>query len=68
MALSSEAIASASIIGALPPFVALGLWAVSPGYLDPLFEDEFGNTLLTGAICSMGFGVFVMKQMINFKI
>lgn len=68
MALSSEAIASASIIGCLPPFVALGLWAVSPGYLDPLFEDEFGNTLLTGAIGSMGVGVLVMKQMINFKI
>ncbi|MDH5722040.1 MAG: type II secretion system F family protein [Alphaproteobacteria bacterium] len=68
MALSSEAIASASIIGALPPLVALGLWAVSPGYLDPLFEDEFGNTLLTGAIGSMGVGVLVMKQMINFKI
>ena len=68
MALSSEAIASASIIGCLPPFVALGLWAVSPGYLDPLFEEEFGNTLLTIAGGSMCVGVLVMKQMINFKI
>lgn len=68
MALSSEAIASASIIGALPPLVGLGLWAVSPGYLDPLFYTDFGNTLLTGAAIWMGIGILVMKQMINFKI
>ncbi|MCK5384832.1 MAG: type II secretion system F family protein [Alphaproteobacteria bacterium] len=68
MALSSEAIASASIIACLPPLVATGLYFVSPGYLDPLFEEEFGNYLLMGALFWMFCGVVVMRQMINFKI
>ena len=68
MALSSEAIASASIIGALPPVVAFGLWCVNPGYLEPLFTTPTGKNLLMGAVSWMGMGVLVMKQMINFKI
>jgi len=68
MALSSEAIASASIIAALPPLVATGLYFVSPGYLDPLFETSSGNNMLMGALFWMFCGVMVMKQMINFKI
>ncbi|MGH1402911.1 MAG: type II secretion system F family protein [Alphaproteobacteria bacterium] len=68
MALSSEAIASASIIGALPPLVAFGLWAVNPEYIEPLFVTESGKRMLMGAIGWMCLGVIVMKQMINFKI
>lgn len=68
MALSSEAIASASIIAALPPLVATGLYFVSPGYLDPLFETSTGKNMLMGALFWMSCGVMVMKQMINFKI
>lgn len=68
MALSSEAIASAGIIACLPPLVATGLYFVSPGYLDPLFEEEFGNHLLIGAGFWMFCGVMVMRKMINFKI
>lgn len=68
MALSSEAIASASIIAALPPFVASGLWLVNPDYLEPLFITDTGKYLLMGAACWMSLGIFIMKQMINFKI
>ncbi len=68
MALSSEAIASASIIGALPPLVAFGLWAVNPEYIEPLFVTEGGKKMLMGAVGWMSLGVIVMKQMINFKI
>ena len=68
MALSSEAIASAGIIGSLPPFVATGLWLVNPDYLEPLFTTEFGKMLISGAIFWMCCGILVMKQMINFKI
>ncbi len=68
MALSSEAIASASIIAALPPLVATGLYFVSPGYLDPLFETDTGQGYLTFALGWMFCGVMVMRQMINFKI
>ncbi len=68
MALSAEAIASASIIGCLPPLVAVGLYFANPGYLDPLFLTPTGKTLVMGAIFWMSCGVFVMKHMINFKI
>ncbi len=68
MALSAEAIASASIIGALPPLVAVGLYFANPGYLDPLFTTPFGKQLIMMAIGWMSCGVFVMKHMINFKI
>ena len=67
-ALSSEAIASASIIAALPCVVTLGLWFVNPEYIGILFTDSFGKILLTGAVVWMGLGVLVMKIMINFKI
>ncbi len=68
MALSSEAIASASIIGCLPIVVGLGLWVVNPEYLEPLFTTPQGKNLLMGAAFWMSCGVLVMKQMINFKI
>ena len=68
MALSSEAIASASIIGSLPPIVGFGLWMVNPEYLEPLFITPTGKGMLMGSALWMCCGVFVMKQMINFKI
>ncbi len=68
MALSSEAIASASIIGALPVIVGLGLWLVNPEHLEPLFNTATGKNMLVGSAVWMSIGVLVMKQMINFKI
>ncbi len=68
MALSSEAIASASIIGALPVIVGLGLWMVNPEHLEPLFTTATGKNMLIGSAVWMSMGILVMKQMINFKI
>ncbi len=67
-ALSSEAVASASIIGALPVLVSTGLYFVNYEYLEVLFITPFGNILLTFAVGMMLVGCFVMKVMINFKI
>jgi tight adherence protein B len=67
-ALSSEAKASASIIGALPPLVALGLWLASPNYMEPLFQTDKGHWYLVGCGMWMGCGILIMKQMINFRI
>ncbi len=67
-ALSSEAIASASIIAALPVLVATGMYFTNYEYISVLFTDPFGQILLTCAIGWMGVGVFMMKVMINFKI
>ncbi len=67
-ALSSEAIASASIIGALPNLLALSMYFANREYIMVLFTDPFGNVLLAGAVVWMTIGMIVMKVMINFKI
>jgi len=67
-ALSSEAKASAMIIGALPILVAGGLYLVNPDYISLLFTEPKGKLLATGAVMWMAMGVLVMRQMINFKV
>ncbi|MGQ0526928.1 MAG: type II secretion system F family protein [Alphaproteobacteria bacterium] len=67
-ALSSEAIASAGIIGALPNVVASGLYFVNYEYISVLFTTPTGNMLLGIAVGMMVLGCLVMKAMINFKI
>jgi tight adherence protein B len=66
-ALSSEAKASAGIIGSLP-IVVMGLvYATTPDYIALLFTDRFGNFLLLCCATWMSVGIFVMKKMISFK-
>lgn len=67
-ALSAEAKASAAIIGALPPFVAFGLWFINPNYINLLFITPTGKMMLAGAIGWMMIGILMMRQMINFKV
>ena len=67
-ALSSEARASAYIIGALPFLVFCILEAVSPDYLKPLFNDVRGNHALLGAGASLSMGGFIMKRMTQLEI
>ncbi|HEY5238799.1 MAG TPA: type II secretion system F family protein [Rhizomicrobium sp.] len=66
-AMSSEAKASAMIIGSLPP-VMMGLtWLTSPDYIDLLFTQRMGNLILAGCVTWMAIGIAVMRKMINFK-
>ncbi len=66
-ALSSEAKASAMIIGALP-FIVMGLvYFTRPDYMAILFTDPVGNLILMGAGTMMAIGMFIMHKMVNFK-
>ncbi|MBC2835776.1 type II secretion system F family protein [Paragemmobacter straminiformis] len=65
-AMSSEAITSAAIIGAMPPLVMAVLFFISPGYLNVLFTTLLGNLILGGSILWMGLGILVMRGMIRF--
>ena len=67
-ALSSEAKASAMIIGALPVVVAAGMYFINREYIEVLFIDPTGKFLLGCAVGWMMVGVLVMRQMINFKV
>jgi tight adherence protein B len=66
-AMSSEAKASAMIIGSLPPGVAGMLYLTSPKYIEPLFTLDIGHLMLLGCALWMATGVAVMKKMISFK-
>jgi tight adherence protein B len=66
-ALSSEALASAWIIGCLPPSVVMLITITAPTYMTKMFTDPRGNIMLMGAAIWMCVGVFTMKKMINFK-
>ncbi len=68
VALSSEAKASAMIIGSLPLLVMGGLKLVNPVYIGLLFQPGLGQMMLYAAAFWMFIGVMVMRQMINFKI
>ena len=67
-AMSSEAKASAYIIGALP-FVVIGAVGVlSPEYMKPLINDYRGNICAGVAASMMAFGAWIMNRMIQFEI
>lgn len=66
-AMSSEAKASAMIIGSLPPGVMGLVYLTSPDYIKLLFTERAGNLMLVGCVMWMSLGTFVMKKMISFK-
>jgi tight adherence protein B len=67
-AMSGEAVASAFIIGSLPPGVVALISMTSPAYMMPMFTDPRGKLMLAAGIFWMAVGIFVMRRMINFKI
>ena len=67
-AMSSEAKASATIIGALP-FLVFGLiLMISPNYMNRFFTDERLTMAGIGAIIWLGIGGFVMAKMSDFEV
>ena len=66
-ALSAEAVASAFIIGCMPPAVVTLITVTSPSYMKPMFTDPRGHLMLLAGATLMTMGIFVMRKMINFK-
>jgi len=66
-AMSSEAKASAGIIGSLPPGVMGIVYLTTPDYIKLLFTEHMGNIMLLFCAVWMGTGIAVMSKMINFK-
>lgn len=65
-ALSSEAKASASIIGSLPFIMIAGMSFTQPKMLGLLFTHPTGHVLLGIGVGMMVTGILVMRKMINF--
>ncbi len=67
-ALSSEAKASAIIIGSLPFIMFLILHMVSHNYVQILFTDPRGHMMLGVGLGFMAVGIGVMMKMVKFEI
>ena len=67
-AMSSEAKASAMIVGALPFIVFTLVYLLNPSYMGGFFADERLIVAGIGAMVWMGIGVAVMAKMVNFEI
>jgi tight adherence protein B len=65
-AMSQEAKASASIIGALPVAVMTMVYLTSPNYISLLWTEPLGRVMLAASAIWMSMGIMVMKKMINF--
>lgn len=65
-AMSSEAKASAWIIGSLPPIVCILVYLTSPQYVGLLFTTTAGNLVLAASGIWMMCGTLIMRSMINF--
>jgi tight adherence protein B len=66
-AMSSEAKASAAIIGSLPPGVMVMVYLSTPGYISLLWTEHLGQLMLMGGALWMLTGILVMRKMINFN-
>jgi len=67
-AMSSEAKASAWIIGSLPVAVMALVYFTTPAYIAKLFTERAGNLMLAACAIWMMTGILVMRKMINFKL
>ena len=67
-AMSSEARASAYILGSLP-FIMFGIiFLLNPGYETELFTDPRGRVMLGAGLLTMLMGIVVMAKMVKFEI
>jgi tight adherence protein B len=66
--MSSEAKASAMIVGALPFIVFTLVYMLNPNYMGGFFTDERLIVAGLGAMVWMAVGVAIMAKMVNFEI
>ena len=66
--LTAEGRFSALILSLLPFVTFLALYVVNREYVMTLFRDPLGVKLLTGALISISFGIFIMKRMVTIKV
>jgi tight adherence protein B len=67
-AMSSEARASAMIIGSLPFIMATVITFVNPAYMNTLFTDPRGWVMIGIGLTSLLVGLGIMAKMIKFEI
>ena len=56
------------VIGALPIFVGLIMFAMNPDYMSPLFTETVGKVLLLVAVGMEVMGVFLIRSLMSFEV
>lgn len=67
-AMSSEARASAMIIGSLPFIMCALISFINPRYMSTLFVDPRGWVMIAMGLTSLLVGIFIMAKMVRFEI
>jgi tight adherence protein B len=66
--LTAEGRFSALILSLLPFLTFLALYLLNRSYIMTMFMDPLGPKMLTGALISIGIGIFIMKKMVAIKV
>ncbi|MGB0695173.1 MAG: type II secretion system F family protein [Rhodospirillaceae bacterium] len=67
-ALSSEARASAYILGSLPLLMGVILYILNADYISTLFTDPRGHVAIGFGVATVGVGALIMWRMIRFEV
>jgi tight adherence protein B len=67
-ALTAEGKISAIVLGILPIGIGFALWVINREYIQILFDDSFGKTLMIGATLLALVGFYWMKKVIEIEI
>jgi tight adherence protein B len=65
---TAEGRLSLYILTAIPPFMAVLLYLLNPGYIGRLFDDPVGPYLIGGAIFLQVVGYLVIRKIVNIKV
>lgn len=66
--LTTQGIAQAVVISALPLFLAAALYLISPSYIAPLFEHPIGWALIAFMFLMQATGMLIMKKIVTIKV
>ena len=66
--LTAQGRLSGWLLAALPFGVGVMIQMISPNYLKPLFQDEFGRMVLGGAIVLEVIGILVIKRIVDIDV
>ena len=58
---------SAYVLCGLPFLMAGAIWALNPGYMDPLFNTSAGHKLVIFGLTMMAIGSLILKKIVSFK-
>ena len=66
--LTAQGRMSGWVLAALPVGMCILLNVISPGYLDPLFNEPLGRKAMGGAVVLMIIGFFVIQRIVDIEI